>query len=111
MKLRRIGVMSAAKLAGLMYALIGLIIGLIVALFSMIGAGMIASAQHEAGMPSWVGAAFGVGAIIVLPILYGILGFIGGAITAAVYNVVAGISGGLELEFDQSGPAPVAAGR
>lgn len=43
---------------------------------------------------------FGVGAIIFLPIMYGIMGFIGGAIMAFVYNVVAGIAGGVELELE-----------
>lgn len=100
MNLRRIGVMSAAKLAGVMYAIIGLIVGLVVALISMIGAGIAANAPHEAGVPSWIGPLFGVGAIVLLPILYGVLGFVMGAITAAIYNFVAGISGGLQLEFE-----------
>ncbi len=111
MKLRRIGVGSAAKMAGVMYAILGLIIGLIVALVSTLSAGFLASAQNEPGMPPWLGAAFGMGAIVVFPILYGVLGAVFGAITAAVYNGVAGIAGGLHLEFDEPGPAPMTATR
>jgi hypothetical protein len=37
---------------------------------------------------------------VLLPLLYGILGFIGGAIGAAVYNLFSGIVGGLELELE-----------
>jgi hypothetical protein len=43
---------------------------------------------------------FGVGSIIFLPIFYGILGFIGGLITAWTYNLVARFAGGLEIELE-----------
>ena len=42
----------------------------------------------------------GVGAIIVLPIIYGIMGLIGGIITALIFNVVSGFIGGLEIEVE-----------
>jgi hypothetical protein len=45
-----------------------------------------------------MGALFGVGSILLLPLFYGALGFIGGAISAFVYNLVAGVVGGIELE-------------
>ena len=41
---------------------------------------------------------FGAGAIVILPILYGGLGFVATLIAAWVYNVVAGIVGGIELD-------------
>jgi hypothetical protein len=41
---------------------------------------------------------FGVGAIIFLPLFYGVLGLIGGALGAALYNLFAGLFGGIELE-------------
>jgi hypothetical protein len=42
----------------------------------------------------------GAGAIVILPIFYGVMGFIMGALYAAVYNFIAGIVGGLELQFE-----------
>ena len=97
MVIRRVGVASAAKIGGALYAVIGLIIGLGFAAFSLLGAGI--AAQAGAGdVPSFIGPLFGVGAIIFAPVFYGLLGAIGGALTAAVYNLVAGMTGGLDIE-------------
>ena len=41
---------------------------------------------------------FGAAAIIVLPIFYGVLGFVFSLIGAALYNVVASVVGGVELD-------------
>jgi hypothetical protein len=46
-------------------------------------------------------AVFGVGAIVILPICYGIAGLVGGAISAALYNLFAGMFGGIEVEIQQ----------
>ena len=44
---------------------------------------------------------FGGGAfLIALPILYGVIGVVAGALIAWLYNVVAGFTGGLELELE-----------
>ena len=94
--IRRIGVLSTAKVLGVLYALLGLIFGALFTCISLFGALAARSVFGEGGGD--FGALFGIGAIIVLPILYGILGFIGGAIMAALYNLVAGWVGGIELE-------------
>ncbi|MEK6374241.1 MAG: hypothetical protein AABO58_16260 [Acidobacteriota bacterium] len=41
---------------------------------------------------------FGAAAVVALPIFYGILGFIMTLIMAALYNLVAGWVGGVELD-------------
>lgn len=38
--------------------------------------------------------------VIFLPIMYGVIGFVAGAIGAAVYNLVAGFVGGIEIEVE-----------
>lgn len=43
---------------------------------------------------------FGVGAIIAVPVFYGIMGFIGGIIMAMLYNLTTGLIGGLEIEVE-----------
>jgi hypothetical protein len=98
MVIRHIGVGSLARILGALYAFWGFVFGVIVALVALAGAGF--SASSESPMQGWAGGLFGVGAVIFLPILYGVLGAIGGALTAAMYNVVAGVVGGLTIETD-----------
>jgi hypothetical protein len=57
-----------------------------------------AAAPSDPEMPAFFGAMFGVGAIIILPIFYGVMGVITGALGAAFYNLIAGMVGGLRLE-------------
>ena len=98
MVIRHIGVGSLAKMLAALYALWGLIFGVIVALFSLVGAGI--GAANDDPTAGWLSGLFGVGAIVFLPIFYGVLGAIGGAITAVMYNVVAGMVGGLSIETE-----------
>jgi hypothetical protein len=90
---KRIGPGSAFKVGAAVYALLGLIIG---ALFSVIG--MVAGAAMSNSVPGF-GMMFGAGAIIILPICYGIGGGIVAAITALIYNLVSGWVGGLEVDL------------
>jgi hypothetical protein len=98
--IRRIGPGSAAKVMGTMYAFWGFIFGALIAVIAMAGAGIGAAASDESAMPMWLGPMFGVGAIIAMPICYGILGAIFGALTAVIYNVIAGMVGGLSLDVE-----------
>ena len=90
MELTKIGVLSAAKINGLVGLLIGLIFGVLYGLF-MIGLGAVA------GEPSMV--IMGIVMAIFMTIGYGVGGFIGGAIVSALYNVFASKVGGIEMTF------------
>ena len=91
---RHIGPGSAFKVGAAVYAVIGLVAGIFFALVSMLGGALMPST--EAGIFRMF---FGVGAIIFLPICYGILGGIFGALGAFIYNLVAGWIGGLEVDI------------
>jgi hypothetical protein len=93
MVLRSIGVMSMAKMMGTLYAVIGFLIGLLFAMLSMVGAGF---AQDGSGFFAMM---MGVGGVIILPIFYGVIGFIAGVIGSALYNLIAGMAGGIELDL------------
>ncbi len=111
MTIRRFGVISVAKMYGLLLFIAGLIIGVIYGLFFMIfGAAISALAPSGEGA-----AAGGISSIVIgllfmigFPIFYGLVGFIAGAIAALVYNGAAGIIGGVKFELEgvQQGYAP-----
>lgn len=88
--------LSLAKAMGVLYAFIGLFIGGLLTLFSVMGAALGGAMKQEGG---GFGMLFGLGAIIIAPILYGVLGFIGGLIMAFLYNLVAKVVGGVELDL------------
>jgi hypothetical protein len=97
MTITRVGPLSCAKVAGLLYVVIGLIAGGLVSLVSMAG-GFAAAASSPSDDAGVFAALFGVGAIIILPIFYGVLGFIGTLIMASLFNVAASMVGGVEVD-------------
>ena len=98
MVLKKVGALSCGKVLGILYALVGLLVGAVVSLVSMVGAA-IGSARGESP-EAFLGVLFGVAAIVAMPLLYGGMGFIGGLMSAGLYNVVAGVVGGLEVELE-----------
>jgi hypothetical protein len=101
MIVRRLGPLSLARVTGLLYAGIGLIAGAVFSLFALIlsAIGQAGGTATELGP---FGALFGIGAILFFPIFYGVLGFVGGLLVAALYNLVARTVGGLEIELVES---------
>jgi len=86
-RLNRFSIAQTAKVLGILYAVMGLIFlpfFLLVTLFS----------PNQSG--------FGIGFAILLPLLYGAAGFIFTAIGCALYNWVAGMVGGIEVQLDDT---------
>jgi hypothetical protein len=98
MTLKSVGVLSCAKMAGLLYALMGLIFGALFSFFSLLG--MAIGSAQGAAQGAFIALFFGLGAIVILPIFYGAMGFVFVAICAALYNVLARSVGGIELELE-----------
>ena len=92
--LKRIGLGSAFKVGLVSYGLVGLVAGIFCSVFALAGASSLGPHAH---MP-FVGAT-GLLAVIVCPIVWGILGGIGAAISVLIYNLVASWVGGLEVEI------------
>jgi hypothetical protein len=92
MTIKRIDPRSLSRVLGVLYAILGLIAGVIFALASLAGAGFSDS------MPFGFGALFGVVGLVLWPVLYACIGWIGGWIVAVLYNWVAGRFGGIVLE-------------
>ena len=86
-RLKRLGVLSCAIMLGTLYALMGLIGGVMISFISLIAPGSTAG-LWSGGVP-----------IILLPLLYGFVGLIFGAISAVLYNLIASVTGGIEMEL------------
>ena len=94
MVVNRLAPMSVAKVAAALYALLGLIFGGIISVISFAGRALMPD-SGDAGM---AGMFFGAAAVIILPIFYACLGFVGSLLMAALYNLVAGWVGGIEVD-------------
>jgi hypothetical protein len=88
--LNKIGIYSTAKLYAAICAVFGLCAGLFLALFS-------------SAMPinTMFGRSMGIGLALFLPIIYSIVGFVAGAISAAIYNLVARWTGGIRMDMTE----------
>ena len=84
-RIKRIDPMQAAKIMSILYGIAGLII-----------APLFYFAQQMSPTPSPLGPGF----IIAIPVLYAVCGAIITAISAALYNLVAGWVGGVEVELE-----------
>ena len=92
--LKRIGPASAFKIGLVSYAVLGLIAGVFCSLIALAG---VSFAPH-AHMP--FAPAIGLFAVIVCPIVYGIIGGIAAVIGALLYNLAATWVGGVEVELN-----------
>jgi hypothetical protein len=94
-QLTNISPLRAGIVLGVLYGLLGLIFVPFFLLLALFGA--------KSGGPF---AAFGgVFFAVLFPVIYAVAGFIGGIIAAAVYNLVAKWTGGLEFEVRDVPPA------
>jgi hypothetical protein len=83
-RVKRIAPLQAGKMLAGIYALLSLI---------AIPIMLIAAFTNSAGIP--------LGMAIAMPLLYIAIGFVGGIIGAAFYNIVAGWLGGFEIDYEQ----------
>jgi hypothetical protein len=102
LRIKKLGVLSVAKMYAAMACVISLLIaipyGLFIIIFSLIGA---AGARGEAGLAvGGMGIIGGILVMIGIPILYTVFAFVGGCIGALIYNLFAGFVGGIEIEVE-----------
>ena len=93
MTITRVSPLSVAKISGVLYAMLGLIFGAIISALAMVGA--MVPDEGEAGA---IGMIFGAAAIVILPVFYGCLGFVMTALMAALFNLAAGWTGGVDVD-------------
>ena len=95
-EIRSIGVLSMAK----MFAAISLIVGFIVAVLTVVLGLAAMAAMPFLDLSPIVGGGsllMALVAIFVMTLVYAVVGFFAGAIVAVIYNIAAGIFGGVEI--------------
>lgn len=93
--LKKIGSFSLAKVLGIFMAVVGLIVGLVFA-----GIFITAGISHYKNTTLGAGIILGILFLILAPVLYGIIGFIAGALSALVYNLLARLVGGIGITIE-----------
>ena len=101
LRINKLGILSIAK----MYALIMLVVSLLISIpygfFIMFFGAAMMSAGGRGGLAAGGGSiVLGLLFMIGIPIFYGAIGFVFGAIGALIYNIFAGIVGGIEIEVE-----------
>ncbi len=84
---------SWAKVYGFILACFGLVFA---ALMALVGMG-----SSLAGGGIFMGGGFGIAYLVIAPIIYGLIGFVLGLISAMIYNFAAGRIGGVRIQLDE----------
>ena len=104
MTINRVGPLSVGKIAAFLYGIVGLFIGAMIAVFALFGglaAGTAGAGSEAEGPAAAFGALFGiagVAAIVIAPLFYAFMGFLGAVIMALIYNLVARVVGGIQVD-------------
>jgi hypothetical protein len=94
---KSVGVMSVAKIMGLIYGCMGLFVA---PFFLMVGLLSSMVAPNRSPAAGIFGVGMGIGLVIFVPVFYGVIGFVMGALGALLYNVFARWLGGIEMELE-----------
>ncbi|MGA9303785.1 MAG: hypothetical protein WBW31_00135 [Candidatus Sulfotelmatobacter sp.] len=100
--IKSVGVLSVAKILGLIYGCMGLIVAPFFLLMGLMGSafGQQQNSPLAGAFGVGFGVGFGIGLAVLAPLLYGAMGFVMGAIGALLYNLFAKWVGGFELEIE-----------
>jgi Transmembrane domain of unknown function (DUF3566) len=106
LEIKRLELWSIFKLAFMVYAVIGLVVGAFYGLFLLV-AGAITSFSDEVPRLGALSGVLGVVLIPLIAIFYGAVGSVFVTIAGLLYNVFAGMVGGLRFEAQVDvGPSP-----
>lgn len=96
MQIKRVRVWSAAKVCGVLGGFIGV---LVAGVAGMVG---VISGDFYRGLNASDAVSLGarVGFVMAFPLIYAGLGFVGGALHAVIYNLVAEFFGGIEVDLE-----------
>ena len=102
-RIRRFGIVRTANMVAALYAFIALIFAAFFALFALLG---VAVAPRGSSFSGQLGTGI-VGVLIlavILVVFYGVIGWVFTAIACAIYNLIAGWFGGIEIQIEGGAP-------
>ena len=106
LEIRRIDLWSIFKLAFMVYAVIGLIVGVFYGFFLLL-ANALTSFSDEIPEFRFLGGVLGIVLIPVMAVFYGAIGSVFATIIGLLYNLFAGVVGGLRVDAQVDvGPSP-----
>lgn len=105
-KLKKIAVFSFAKFQAVLFALVGMVCGILyffggLIMDALVTMGMLSSESMTTSGLS-LGTLLAFGALIGIPIMFGIAGFLTGILEAVLYNLIAKWFGGLKIDFGET---------
>ena len=101
-RVRKVGVLKAALIGGIAYALMALAFVPFALFMMFVSAPMMNELGGASGREWMMGPVF----MLLAPLIYGVVGFVGTAIATAVYNLIAMMVGGLEIELEPIAGTP-----
>lgn len=96
-KIKKFEPLSVMRIAAIAYAAMGLLEG---AMISVIFSFVPLADQNGQHLPRFFGFFLGTFSFVVFPILFAVIGAIGGGLGAVIYNVSARYVGGIEVEVE-----------
>lgn len=103
-KLKKIGVFSFAKFQAVLMALLGIVFGKLYSLGGLLIDTLVTMGLLSSESMSTPGLSFGTvlafGALIGMPIIFAITGFLAGILEAVLYHLFARWYGGLKIDFE-----------
>ncbi|MBW6442306.1 DUF3566 domain-containing protein [Patescibacteria group bacterium] len=106
-KVKKIGVLSLGKFQAILGALVGLLLGIIyIIFFFLLSSGVSTALDSSSSTMNIAGLLnFGKGlailfGLIILPLIFAGINFVNGIISALVYNLIARLVGGIEMDLE-----------
>lgn len=100
-RIKKIGIRYLAKVHGIIGGIVGLLLGILYsfggfAIDALVTMGVITS-NETPGLS--YGTILAFGALLGMPLIFSVAGYIAGAIGAVLFNLVVPLLGGVELDF------------
>jgi hypothetical protein len=94
-EIKKINVISLAKILGLSLAILGFIVGLVVGFIMFV----IGSFFGTSNGMTLLAPSLGIIGFLIIPLLFGAIGFLLGGLSTLIYNLLASWVGGIEIEI------------